>query len=256
MGIDLMELPTGDLGAGEKPKIRRGNARPKSSPDNDDRATDTAGLSGAPGVVRSGNVGDEKQSTRPSHSRPASRITANGNDVVALGFRAPEACHIVGITYRQLDYWTRTNLVRPSLEEARGSGTRRLYSFRDLVLLKAVKDLIDAGMSLQKVREAIDYVRTAVSEDPTETTLVARQGTIVVVKPQDRDLLIDALRRGQITLSLPLAPIYEELRQKVREIEAARRRHPSTSRDEREPDTVQLSLFGESGLDDQLDATP
>lgn len=252
--MGLMERPSGDLVAGGKSKIRRGTPMPESSPDNHDRASDTPGSSDVTRIAQARHVGEAGESSRPSHPRAASRTPPNGHDVVALGFRAPEACHIVGITYRQLDYWTRTNLVRPSLEEARGSGTRRLYSFRDLVLLKAVKDLIDAGMSLQKVREAIDYVRTAVSEDPTETTLVARQGTIVVVKPQDRDLLIDALRKGQITLSLPLAPIYEELRQKVREIEAARRRHPSTSRNEREPDTVQLSLFDESGLDNPLDA--
>jgi len=195
-------------------------------------------------------IGPPRIEDNAAPGSPAERRTTTGpartagmGRVVTEGFRAPEVCQIIGITYRQLDYWTRTGLIQPGIADAKGSGSRRLFSFRDLVLLKAIKDLLDAGLSLQKVREAIDYVRSAVSEDPTEATLTARQGTIVVYGPDEQDLLIDALRRGQITLSLPLAPIYEELEQKVRAIEAARRKHPSSDKRARGQEVEQLTLF-------------
>jgi DNA-binding transcriptional MerR regulator len=75
------------------------------------------------------------------------------------GYRGPQVCTIVGITYRQLDYWARTDLIRPSLADARGSGTQRIYSYRDLVELKVIKSLLDAGVSLQSARRAIEYLR-------------------------------------------------------------------------------------------------
>ncbi|HYN37474.1 MAG TPA: MerR family transcriptional regulator, partial [Actinomycetota bacterium] len=81
------------------------------------------------------------------------------------GYRGPQACKIVGITYRQLDYWTRTGLVEASLRGAQGSGTQRLYSFNDLLQLKVIKRLTDAGASLSKGRQAIDYVRNNLEGD-------------------------------------------------------------------------------------------
>src|SRR5207237_3251506 len=75
------------------------------------------------------------------------------------GFRGPQVCAIVGITYRQLDYWARTDLLRPSISEARGSGTQRRYSYRDLLELKVIKQLLDAGVSLQSTRRAIQCLR-------------------------------------------------------------------------------------------------
>ena len=71
------------------------------------------------------------------------------------GFRGPQVCKIVGITYRQLDYWARTDLVRPSVMDANGSGTQRLYSFQDLVTLRVIKSLLDTGIALQRVRVAV-----------------------------------------------------------------------------------------------------
>src|SRR3990170_2944803 len=90
-----------------------------------------------------------------------------------IGYRGPQTCKIVGITYRQLDYWTRTNLIEPSVQPATGSGTQRLYSFNDLLQLKVIKSLIDAGVSLQKVRQAIDYVRKHVDDDWSKVNIVA-----------------------------------------------------------------------------------
>ena len=75
------------------------------------------------------------------------------------GFAAPEVCKIVGITYRQLDYWARTELVTPSIRDASGSGTQRLYSFQDLVTLRVIKNLLDTGVSLQRVRTAVEHLQ-------------------------------------------------------------------------------------------------
>src|SRR3954452_13442124 len=80
-------------------------------------------------------------------------------DAVQDGFRGPQVCKIVGITYRQLDYWARTELVRPSVMDANGSGTQRLYSYRDLVELKVIKHMLDAGISLQSARKAVESLR-------------------------------------------------------------------------------------------------
>src|SRR5438034_9153303 len=82
-----------------------------------------------------------------------------------LGFRGPQVCSIVGISYRQLDYWARTDLVRPSIADARGSGTQRTYSYRDLLRLKVVKSLLDAGIKLQTARKAIEYLREDLGDD-------------------------------------------------------------------------------------------
>ena len=112
-----------------------------------------------------------------------------------MGYRGPQACKIVGITYRQLDYWTRTGLVEPTLQPAHGSGTQRLYSFNDLLQLKMIKNLIDAGASLQKVREAIDYVQNHVDQDWTKVMIVANEGGVYGITSQAE--LFDVMRKGQ-----------------------------------------------------------
>src|SRR5256714_15649803 len=89
------------------------------------------------------------------------------------GYRAPEVCKAVGISYRQLDYWARTGLVTPSVREAGGSGTQRLYSFRDLVQLRVIKKLLDTGVSLQKVRRAVIYLSDHMGTQPSSITLAS-----------------------------------------------------------------------------------
>lgn len=126
------------------------------------------------------------------------------------GFRGPQVCAVVGITYRQLDYWARTDLVRPSLHDAAGSGTQRLYSYRDLVELKVVKSLLDAGVSLQTARKAIDYLRDHLGEDLASASLVL-DGTRSVLA-FDGDQIIDLLRHGQGVLNIvPLARVVDAL---------------------------------------------
>jgi DNA-binding transcriptional MerR regulator len=133
-----------------------------------------------------------------------------------LGFRGPQVCSIVGITYRQLDYWARTDLVRPSITDAKGSGTQRTYSFADLVRLKVVKSLLDAGVKLATARQAIDYLREDLGDDWATANLVLDGSSSVLVRTDD--MLIDVVRRGQGVLNIvPLAHVMEELDAHVRE---------------------------------------
>ena len=92
------------------------------------------------------------------------------------GYRAPQVCTLVGITYRQLDYWARTKLIVPSLQRATGSGSQRLYSFIDVVQLKVIKRLLDAGMSLKKIRSAVEILRIQLDSDQplADVTLLRR----------------------------------------------------------------------------------
>src|ERR1700704_3192817 len=133
-----------------------------------------------------------------------------------IGYRGPQVCKIVGITYRQLDYWARTELVRPSLADARGSGTQRRYSYRDLVRLKVIKNLLDAGMKLQTARKAIEYLREDLGDNWATASLVL-DGTNSVLARTD-DALIDLVRHGQGVLNtLPLGHMMDELDAGVRE---------------------------------------
>ena len=135
-----------------------------------------------------------------------------------LGYRGPQACKIVDITYRQLDYWTRTGLVVPSIQPAKGSGTQRLYSFNDLLQLKVIKSLTDAGASLQKVRQAIDYVRSHLDEDWSKVTIVA-DGNGVYACTSDAEV-VDLLRSGQGVLGAVVAvgKIRDQLAGTLREL--------------------------------------
>ena len=134
------------------------------------------------------------------------------------GYRGPQTCKIVGITYRQLDYWTRTNLVAPTIQEAKGSGTQRVYSFNDLLQLKVIKSLTDAGASLQKVRQAIDYVRDHLDADWGRVTLVT-DGAGVYACTSDAEV-VDLLRSGQGVLGAIVAvdKVKEQLQGTLREL--------------------------------------
>ena len=133
------------------------------------------------------------------------------------GFRGPQVCKIVGITYRQLDYWARTNLIRPSIADAHGSGTHRRYSYRDLVELKVIKRLLDAGVSLQSARRAVDYLRQNLDEDIASANLVINGAGSVLVRSDGE--LIDLVRRGQGVLSIvALGGVVTELQSAITEL--------------------------------------
>jgi DNA-binding transcriptional MerR regulator len=128
----------------------------------------------------------------------------------AEGFSGTKAASIVGISYRQLDYWARTDLIRPSVSDAAGSGSRRLYSYNDLLELRVIKSLLDAGIKLESVRQAFTYLRNNVGTDIASAHLVISGSDVVLC---DGDQLIDVMRRaGQGVLNvLPLGGVKLDL---------------------------------------------
>jgi DNA-binding transcriptional MerR regulator len=138
---------------------------------------------------------------------------ARETDVVSTaekGFSGRQAAEIVGITYRQLDYWARTDLIRPSLADATGSGSRRSYSYRDLLELKVVKNLLDAGIKLESVRAAFEYLRDSLGEDIASAQLVI-DGTSAILVTDGKEL-IDVINQGQGVLSiLPLEGVQRQV---------------------------------------------
>jgi DNA-binding transcriptional MerR regulator len=126
------------------------------------------------------------------------------------GYSGKATAEIVGITYRQLDYWARTDLIRPSITDAAGSGSRRRYSYRNLLELKVVKNLLDSGIRLEQVREVFDYLQDELGEDVATANLVVNGSTPVLVRSGEE--IIDLLQSGQGVLNiLPLSGVKEEL---------------------------------------------
>lgn len=126
------------------------------------------------------------------------------------GFSGKRTAEIVDITYRQLDYWARTDLVKPSMAQATGSGSRRQYSYRDLLELKVIKSLLDAGIRLEQVRKVFAYMRNQLGEDVASANLVIDGSNSVLVNTGEE--LIDLLQNGQGVLNvLPLAGVKEEV---------------------------------------------
>ena len=127
------------------------------------------------------------------------------------GYRAPQVCNIVGITYRQLDYWARTDLLRPSIQAAAGSGSQRLYSFADVVQLRVIKRLLDAGMSLKRIRQAMGILRETLNSDQplADVTLLSDGSTIYAAHSADE--VVDVFRRGQGVFGIAVGPVQAEL---------------------------------------------
>ncbi|MCL2316191.1 MAG: MerR family transcriptional regulator [Actinomycetia bacterium] len=125
------------------------------------------------------------------------------------GYRGPEASAVVGISYRQLDYWARTDLVTPSIRPAEGSGTQRLYSFRDLLLLRVVKRLLDAGITLQQIRVAVAHLRGRGVRDLTTLTLLS-DGRSVYECTSDNEI-VDLLRGGQGMFAIALSGVWRDV---------------------------------------------
>jgi DNA-binding transcriptional MerR regulator len=128
------------------------------------------------------------------------------------GFRVPDVCRIVGISYRQLDYWARTGLVTPSIRDARGSGTQRLYSFQDLVTLRVIKNLIDTGVSLQRVRKAVDHLKQM--GRPTAGATLFSDGNRVY-EAHSPEAMIDLLKNGQAVFAIAVDRVWSDLEESV-----------------------------------------
>jgi DNA-binding transcriptional MerR regulator len=135
-----------------------------------------------------------------------------------VGYRGVTACHAAGITYRQLDYWARTSLVVPSIRDASGSGTQRLYSFRDIVVIKVVKRLLDAGVSLQNIRRAIDTLRSHGVDDLAQITLISDGTTVYECRSAEE--VVDLLQGGQGVFGIAIGGAFKEIQGSLAELPA------------------------------------
>jgi DNA-binding transcriptional MerR regulator len=142
------------------------------------------------------------------------------------GYRIPDVQKIVGISYRQLDYWARTGLVRPSVQDAGGSGTQRLYSFEDLVVLRTIKKLLDAGVSLQRIRKAIGFLRDNLDAQPQGVTIMSDGNGIYACESPNE--VMDLLQRGQGVFGIALDKVWTDVEGSLRKTARASARAGGT----------------------------
>ena len=144
-------------------------------------------------------------------------------DTDLVGYRGPTACAAAGITYRQLDYWARTGLVAPSVRGATGSGTQRLYSFRDILVLKVVKRLLDTGVSLQQIRGAIQVLRARGVDDLAQITLMSDGASVYECTSNEE--VIDLLQGGQGVFGIALGKVWREVEGELASLPSERAEH-------------------------------
>ncbi len=160
--------------------------------------SEVPGLPGGPGAASQPGISDQP-------GTPG----LPGVDSADIGYRGPTACAAAGITYRQLDYWARTALVEPSVRAAHGSGSQRLYSFRDILVLKVVKRLLDTGISLQQIRAAVQHLRDRGSADLAQVTLMS--DGVSVYECTSADEVVDLLQGGQGVFGIALGRVWREV---------------------------------------------
>jgi DNA-binding transcriptional MerR regulator len=136
------------------------------------------------------------------------------------GYRGPMACAAAGITYRQLDYWARTGLVEPSVRAAHGSGTQRLYSFRDILVLKVVKRLLETGISLQQIRAAVEHLHERGTHDLAQITLMSDGASVYECTSPDE--VVDLLQGGQGVFGIALGRVWHEVEGSLAELPGVR----------------------------------
>ena len=177
----------------------------------DSRASAAAGWQGTlfddsevPGLP-----GGPSAASQPGISDQPDAPNVAGADSAEIGYRGPTACSAAGITYRQLDYWARTALVEPSVRAAHGSGSQRLYSFRDILVLKVVKRLLDTGISLQQIRAAVQHLRDRGSADLAQVTLMS--DGVSVYECTSTDEVVDLLQGGQGVFGIALGRVWREV---------------------------------------------
>jgi DNA-binding transcriptional MerR regulator len=145
---------------------------------------------------------------------------APGAEPEDVGYRGPTACAAAGITYRQLDYWARTGLVEPTVRAASGSGSQRLYGFRDILVLKVVKRLLDTGISLQQIRAAVEYLRAQGTGDLAQVTLMS--DGVSVYECTSPDEVVDLLAGGQGVFGIALGRVWQEVEGTLAELPSER----------------------------------
>jgi DNA-binding transcriptional MerR regulator len=142
-----------------------------------------------------------------------------------IGYRGATACSAAGISYRQLDYWARTGLVEPSIRTASGSGTQRLYGFRDILVLKIVKRLLDAGVSLQNIRTAVDHLRNRGVTELERITLMSDGASIYECASPDE--IIDLLQGGQGVFGIAVGKVWHEVEGSLSVLQGELNGHPT-----------------------------
>jgi DNA-binding transcriptional MerR regulator len=142
-----------------------------------------------------------------------------------IGYRGATACSAAGISYRQLDYWARTGLVEPSIRTASGSGTQRLYGFRDILVLKVVKRLLDAGVSLQNIRTAVDHLRNRGVTELERITLMSDGASIYECASPDE--IIDLLQGGQGVFGIAVGKVWHEVEGSLSVLQGEVNGHPT-----------------------------
>ena len=150
-------------------------------------------------------------------------------DSLAMGFSGPMVCRLTGVTYRQLDYWARTELVTPSITPANGSGSKRTYSYGDVLEVKVIKSLLSSGLSLARARQAVECLRRSLGADLASSSLVLSDSGSVLAR-SDGDL-VDLLRGGQGVFNIvPLASVVAELTTTIRQAQfVTSEREPRTA---------------------------
>ncbi|MGH3395580.1 MAG: MerR family transcriptional regulator [Streptosporangiaceae bacterium] len=174
--------------------------------------------SGTPSVGLPGTAADVGQQGLLFDTETDSSSADSSSD--DIGYRGPTACAAAGITYRQLDYWARTHLVEPTVRAASGSGTQRLYSFRDILVLKVVKRLLDTGISLQQIRAAVDHLRARGATDLAEVTLMS--DGVSVYECTSADEVVDLLQGGQGVFGIALGRVWREVEGSLADLPAER----------------------------------
>lgn len=169
-----------------------------------------------------GTAADSASAMPVSPAQPASPTgqVAPGTASEQLGYRGPTACSATGITYRQLDYWARTGLVEPSIRSAYGSGSLRLYSFHDVVVLKIVKRLLDTGVSLQNIRTAVEHLRSRGKTDLARMTLMSDGATVYECSSPDD--VVDLLQGGQGVFGIAVGVVWKDVEGALSELHAER----------------------------------
>lgn len=158
-----------------------------------------------------GDAGELKQAAAPIPASAQGLLFTEDLPVLDedAGYRGPTACKAAGITYRQLDYWARTGLVEPAVRGASGSGSQRLYSFRDILVLKVVKRLLDTGVSLQQIRAAVEHLRERGVEDLAQITLMSDGASVYECTSADE--VIDLVQGGQGVFGIAVGRVWREV---------------------------------------------
>jgi DNA-binding transcriptional MerR regulator len=182
----------------------------------DDKPAGKGSRAGVPYAEEQGTLFEASQDA----GKVAGSLSADDLDVADAGYRGPTACNAAGITYRQLDYWARTGLVEPSVRGAHGSGSQRLYSFRDILVLKVVKRLLDTGISLQQIRAAVHHLRDRGTSDLAQVTLMS--DGVSVYECTSPDEVVDLLAGGQGVFGIALGRVWQELEGNLAELPAVR----------------------------------